>query len=504
MYNFVDTTETPGALPLPAEAMSYGGVYIENEIEGYRTLYVEGRETITAAIEATETQTRHGSSFRNMRYEPRTLTIGFQLICETAAAMMASYNKLLHILSQKQAQIIFNDEQDKYYTGTKTKITNTPPGRLAVTGEIEIYCADPFKYSVQEYVATATNGVITVNYDGTYPAHPILTAISANHDNGFYSFTNQSNHRVQAGNPAEQDGQYVPSDTAITLVDTYFSNGADSSAPPRGMDKWSYLDTVILFDYLKEGSFIFANTYMYADIRAPYEDSLKYYFGPALGSNLQETIPNFELSLVNWFEPAEEDGGGFDIYVSNENGDNIAGISIWKDKNGNIQACMIVRGRYVKRNSYSRAENPFNGWRTQKITKSGTKVTFSFGGYRFTVDDPNLASSVFDAKNITFVMYRQPKSTQIGINNALQSVLFRGIPNRWDDIDNKIQQNSLIEVDTGNGSITADGEQSPDLGTVENDFEGFVLEYGENAITCDASEWVDDAVYKARYREVFL
>lgn len=137
MYNFVDTTESPGAIPLPAEAMSYGGVYIENEIEGYRTLYVNGREKISAYINYDETQTMDGASFRNMRYEPRTLIVGFQLICETAAGMMESYNRLLHILSKKQAQIIFYDEQDKFYTGTKTKITNTPPGRLAVTGEIE-------------------------------------------------------------------------------------------------------------------------------------------------------------------------------------------------------------------------------------------------------------------------------------------------------------------------------------------------------------------------------
>ena len=44
MYEFVDTDEMYTKTILPAEAMSYNGVFIENEIPGYRTLYVSGRE----------------------------------------------------------------------------------------------------------------------------------------------------------------------------------------------------------------------------------------------------------------------------------------------------------------------------------------------------------------------------------------------------------------------------------------------------------------------------
>ena len=45
IYEFTDTIEQPGVLPLPAEALQINGEYIENLIDGYRTLSVQGRES---------------------------------------------------------------------------------------------------------------------------------------------------------------------------------------------------------------------------------------------------------------------------------------------------------------------------------------------------------------------------------------------------------------------------------------------------------------------------
>lgn len=45
MYAFVNTVNSGiVGTNLPTEAMSYNGVYLENEIDGYRTLSVTGRE----------------------------------------------------------------------------------------------------------------------------------------------------------------------------------------------------------------------------------------------------------------------------------------------------------------------------------------------------------------------------------------------------------------------------------------------------------------------------
>ena len=50
MYRFVDITKQQSVVDLPSEAMQVNGVYLENEISGYRTLYTEGRETLETEI----------------------------------------------------------------------------------------------------------------------------------------------------------------------------------------------------------------------------------------------------------------------------------------------------------------------------------------------------------------------------------------------------------------------------------------------------------------------
>ena len=52
MYDFIDTTQAQASAgsSLPAEAMSYNGVYLENEIAGYRTLSVSGRDLLGSEV----------------------------------------------------------------------------------------------------------------------------------------------------------------------------------------------------------------------------------------------------------------------------------------------------------------------------------------------------------------------------------------------------------------------------------------------------------------------
>lgn len=42
MYEFVDTNQAGSKNSLPSEALQIDGEYIENLIDGYRTLYVTG------------------------------------------------------------------------------------------------------------------------------------------------------------------------------------------------------------------------------------------------------------------------------------------------------------------------------------------------------------------------------------------------------------------------------------------------------------------------------
>ena len=473
------------------------GSYLESIVPGFETLYVKGREPLDIDLRSASINSRDGDIYQGRRVKGRTLEILFSLTAATPAAYSAAYNKLKgELYKVKESQLIFDDEPGYYFVGTYETVDVEYTAGQPANGSIFIFCADPFKYSTTETTVTAVNGTITATYNGTYPTHPKLIARSTGHDCGFYGFT-KDGLTIRVGNPDEQDQEEVPTDTAVTIISTHFGRLYD------GMTGWRD-NAILLYGYNTHFSETVADDYVYATPSAP--PIITYYYGAAGGHDFDDPYPNFELSFTNWFEPiTAAQGGGFDFYVSNSGGGNVCGVSVWKNKNGRVQWSMIVKGNVVKGGSYSLTDNPFKGaWRTQTITKTQGTVAFNFGGVSFTVTDSELAGHAYDAANASFIFYRQPDADNIGANNALQSVLIRGIPNTWQEVANKIPQNGLVSIDTASGNITLNGAQSLGLGVITNNFEDFTLEPGSNTITCEASDWVDDAEYTLKYREAYL
>lgn len=227
MYEFRDVTQVIDASEsvLPSEALMVNGEYIENLIPGYRTLNVAGRESLSPELETFTTGSRDGSTVKSKRYPERIITITYQLICKTNEAFREAFNTLGKVLSVEDAELIFNDEQDKYFIGTPYTIEEVEPGSNAVVGKFEILCTDPFKYSVYEYEAEADleDGSILVDYNGTYKSFPILQAdfykedevsedgetvqtLTGAGDCGYVGFFNEDEKIIQVGNPEEVDG----------------------------------------------------------------------------------------------------------------------------------------------------------------------------------------------------------------------------------------------------------------------------------------------------------
>lgn len=241
MYNFVDTIEASESALLPSEALRINGKYIENAIPGYRTLSVSGREALSPDVTSYETGVRDGSNLQYKRYPERIIVVEYQLIAETNEAFRAAYNELGSILDVENAELIFNDEPDKFFVGTPCIIGRVTPGKNAVVGEFEILCTDPFKYSVVEYEAEPTPGesTIMIDYNGTYKSFPTLEAAFYHEDEadfyqqegnttsahgmgdcGYVAFFNEHKKIIQLGDPEETDTEtYAKSQT---LTNWYF------------------------------------------------------------------------------------------------------------------------------------------------------------------------------------------------------------------------------------------------------------------------------------------
>lgn len=244
MYTFIDVNKASESDVLPSEALKINGEYIENQITGYRTLNVSGREALSPELDYYETGVRDGSKLKSKRYPARTIVITYQLIAESSEAFREAYNKLGAILDVEEAQLIFNDEPDKYYIGTPSAINAIEPGRNSVVGEIEIFCADPFKYSVIEYEATPfvdDYSSVLIDYKGTYKAFPVLEADFFNEDEagddgesevtltgkgdcGYIAFFDENKRIIQIGDPYEEDGVNAYPKSQTLINQTFLTN----------------------------------------------------------------------------------------------------------------------------------------------------------------------------------------------------------------------------------------------------------------------------------------
>lgn len=234
MYEFIDVNEVSESV-LPSEALMINGDYIENLIEGYRTLQVIGREALTAELHSYESGVRDGSVLQSKRYPARYITVKFQLLADSPESFRSAFNKLAGILNVEEAELIFNDEPDKFFIGTPETIEEIPGGTNSVIGSFTIFCADPFKYSVQEYEAEAeaNEDVILIDYTGTYKSYPKLEAqfheesefsellnqllgLTSDGDCGYVAFFNEKEKIIQMGDPDETlDESFAKSQTLV-------------------------------------------------------------------------------------------------------------------------------------------------------------------------------------------------------------------------------------------------------------------------------------------------
>ena len=125
MYSFVDTIEQPNEDVLPAEAVKFNGKWIDNEIPGFKTLYVSGRELMECEISDTQIGNTDGTQYQYKRYPTRSITVTYQLSAQSNTAFREAYNKLNGLLDAEQVELMFNDEPDKYFIATKIKRVRT-------------------------------------------------------------------------------------------------------------------------------------------------------------------------------------------------------------------------------------------------------------------------------------------------------------------------------------------------------------------------------------------
>lgn len=539
---------------LPLEAVKIDGQYIEDILPGYTTVITSGREAMSLGISTYSVGVSDGEVIKSTRYPARTITVEFALHAGSLEQLRDKLIQLNDILSVKEGKFIFNDESDKYYVGTVTIEEEFKPYKNAATGSYQIYCADPFKYSVTEYEVTPTldsGSTFVVDYQGTYPAYPVLqtdfyksdTQGDTNGDCGFVAFSTQNADVLQFGNVSEPD---TVTEIVQKLVDSETTTWKESKClvnePFNSLTGWTLNDgykgsSLYAAAGSARSSVINKGTDKAVNISSYGPTSAKQWHGatvkkalPSDGGNpattgAQNWKANFSIRYASdkVAKTAKTQAGMVRLAILDASGKSLVGITVFKRQGsatGKIQfdvngsSAKTVTGvdlsyynKYFGYRKVSTDKRPCNC----DITKEGDKFTFNAGGITWSYRYPAFASSIAKYVSIYIAQWGAvPVTSWMGVYSAKftsTSVTKTKTTETWEqltqavEVQNTFTTNDILVCDCSNGSIRMmdasatddiNGGLHPELGALGNDWETFALHKGTNQIGTMYSDWVAD------------
>lgn len=171
MYEYKELTNRESTAWLPSVAMLFNGLLLEDELKGYQTLNVEGRETISYNLETSgNISGRDGEITLGKSLPPRVLRVQYRLEAEDNEAFQRTFRRLNWLLkTDGEVPIRFRDDLDVIYYGELSAMSDVPADRNTVIGTFDIYCSDPYKYNEQ---AVQVGNPLTVYMRAPYEVKP--------------------------------------------------------------------------------------------------------------------------------------------------------------------------------------------------------------------------------------------------------------------------------------------------------------------------------------------
>lgn len=508
MYAFVDTVNSGiVGTNLPTEAMSYNGVYLENEIDGYRTLSVTGRELMESEVTDQEIDGMDGSYYRYKTTPARTITVKYQLRARGSREFRDAFNKMNKLLSGEQVKVIFNDESDKYFIGTKTSNTQVDGGSNNVIGEIEIYCSDPRKYSTTEKEFTAIDGVLNIVNEGTVPVS-IDYEIQATSETGYIGLVSEEGI-MQYGKIEELDGETYKQSEWLASIDDFYKcsddiGGTDVMHPSYGTNGALAEHTWFDKKFIGLGSV--------GTKKGNANGGLRTLVLPADSSGDTSGAKNFYC----WFHLCFYAGlmgqtGEMCINFLTEDDKFICGCNWYKtDAIGNTGHYEIwANGKILKNweftTSHLQAQNPFYyKWGSCDVLKEGANIRFFFWARYYNFYIPEIENMKCAKIQIAFKQWGDRSGNKVMSMMGFDVIDFEKMNvEKWKDIPNRYPTGTNITIDGKSSHVYVNGMARPEdevLGT-----QYFKAPVGTSEVKVTCSEWTkSQPIVKAKIREAWL
>lgn len=508
MYAFVNTVNSGiVGTNLPTEAMSYNGVYLENEIDGYRTLSVTGRELMESEVTDQEIDGMDGSYYRYKTTPARTITVRYQLLARGSREFRDAFNKMNKLLSGEQVKVIFNDESDKYFVGTKTSNTQVDGGSNNVIGEIEIYCSDPRKYSTTEKEFTATDGVLNIVNEGTVPVS-VDYDVQMTSETGYIGLVSEEGI-MQYGKIEELDGETYKQSEWLASIDDFYKcpddiGGTDVMHPSYGTDGTLVEHTWFDKKFIGLGSV--------GTKKGNANGGLRTFVLPADSSGDKSGAQNFYC----WFHLCFYAGlmgqtGEMCINFLTEDDKMICGCNWYKtDAIGNTGHYEIWANGKVLKNwefttSHLQAQNPFYyKWGSCDVLKEGANIRFFFWARYYNFYIPEIENMKCAKIQIAVKQWGDRSGNKVMSMMGFDVIDFEKMNvEKWKDIPNRYPAGTNITIDGKSSHVYVNGMVRPEdevLGT-----QYFKAPVGTSEIKVTCSEWTkSQPTVKAKIREAWL
>lgn len=501
MYRFRDTVKTKEALEyFGSEAFLINGEYLENIVPGYRTLSVSGRELLESEISTLSIAGINGEQYLQRRHPARILTIKYQINADTCEEFREAFNMLNKALNVEEAQLIFDDEPDKYFYGTFSDTGDVPDGRNKVVSTFEMYCSDPYKHSTTEKTFQAfenASGVLeaTIINSGTESV-PVSYDITHNHENGFIGIV--SEHGIlQYGSVDEVDDEAREKSEVLLK----YADCNDFNAMTEGKGILASND-----NFPMNGQF---TGYESGWLRVQSSGSGSSWHGaarqvsiPADSSGISGAA-NFKTMARIQFESANASQDGLlEFVIGDEDGNHLASIHIVKgSSDANADAIFQVQAVEKGRVRYEPNANSATKDGQIGIQKQGEQFDFFFGGKTYSYRVPEAA----DKKALTITIFAGQYGTRANpvvmgfreLSFTKHNVQYMvNIPNRYAEGD-------VITIDGETTKMYVNGV--PALGDEVKGSKHFHVPPGESKIQFHFSDFCNPVPdVTVRIREAYL
>lgn len=551
MYNFTDTTAGAVSTSLPTEAVKINGSYIENLISGYQTLYVKGRESLAKEI-VTYGDTKADGSLQNYsRFPSRTLTVGFQLIRESASDFMDACNALATLLNVEDAEIIIADEPDKYYIGCPVMSGEVEEGRYKIKSEYTIFCADPFKYATtetgpislstaydtteaDEYDTTMTYNIgdmvkhsdgttmklyecntdgttgtwnaskwntvtgmaFTVNNDGGYKTYPRFVAHFAEDVTSGVVGTDGNSGFIQFAKVVGEETQrriQFGDDEDLLAVE---GNGFDIDFTQSTLGNFTNASGTTILNFTDTAN-ASAST---SGVKPSYGTATGWH--GALITKTVSAAADFKLDFSQLlYLTNKKQMFGFMALCMDSSNNIIAGVRYTKSNKtaltGNID---YIIGGSVKKTAKNQKFEKTSAYGYTKKTKTASSKIRNGNSYIKRSGGTIAIKLAGDSKVSYFYPSSIPTITKVGFffvkngsnsnpaANYLRSAKFTAA-----STENAFNSGCTLEVDCNDASVILDAIMAPNLGDVGNEWSDFYLDVGNNTIFVAWSDWTVSA-----------